>query len=92
MSGVMAHTCMKEDFRSHVSKKPSRAHRLAGTRSQLAVDLSWRSISAGGRSQLAVQPEACAALKSYWWIQKFAPNFSPRSTGRASWSVLSSLL
>ena len=43
-------------------------------------------------SQATVQPVACGPLKSYWWIQKLAPNFSPAVTGSASWSVRLSLL
>ena len=39
-----------------------------------------------------MQPLAYAPLKSCWWIQKLAPNFSPAVTGRASWSVRLSLL
>ena len=35
---------------------------------------------------------AYAPLKSFWWIQKLAPNFSPAVTGSASWSVRLSLL
>ena len=31
-------------------------------------------------------------LKSYWWIQKLAPNFSPLVTGNASWCVRGSIV
>mmetsp|Transcript_75875 Transcript_75875/g.201591 ORF Transcript_75875/g.201591 Transcript_75875/m.201591 type:complete len:210 (-) Transcript_75875:533-1162(-) len=39
-----------------------------------------------------VQPDACCVRKSYWWIQKLAPNFSPAYTASASWCVRGSMV